>query len=74
MRKIPVRPAGNGKHPDKVKGDGDGDGGPTPSDPNDSQTHQMDGKEGDAANPVYLGRALYFCMLKAGPGIKPAKK
>ena len=74
VRKITMIEAGDRKHPDIIKGNRDGDRGPAPAYPNDSQTHQMYGKEGNTANPVYLGRPLYFRVLKARPGIKPAKQ
>ena len=71
MREIAMVPAGDGKHADVIEGDRDSYSSPTPAYPDDSQTHQMYGKEGDTANPVYLGWPLYFRVLKARPGVKP---
>src|SRR5512145_1649312 len=71
MRKIAVIPPGDGEHPDEIEDRCHPDGGPTPSHPEHPQTHEMDGDNGHATQPVDSRRALHLHMLQARPGIDP---
>src|SRR6266542_3685699 len=74
MGEISVIPPRNREHSDKVECDGHGHGGPTPSHPNNTQAHGMDGDDGDTTEPVHFWWSLDLHMFKSGPGVDPAKE
>ena len=73
MGKIPVIPAGDGKHPKEVEGDGDDERGPAPSYPDHTEAHEMDGDNGDAAEPVHARWSIDLHIFEPSPRIDPTK-